>query len=354
MEDDRSVESQAKRVTPWRIIMVVFGVLLGLLIGFGYGAEWEFLGVAKDPGYQTLWDWLDLLIVPTAVAIGIFLLDRSQREREQQMEDVRRERELEIENRRAMDAALQAYLDQMSHLLLEKGLRNSQQDDEVRMLARARTLTVLAWLGPDRKASVLSFLYETNLISKGDPLVKLSGISILGSISGAADLRGMDLAFAYMGDADLSGTLMTGVDLAFCHLPGADLRETDLSEATLTHTDLSEADLRFTVMSKTNLAGAILSSANLEGVHLWANDLTEADLSNANLREADFAGSITGPLLSDSPDADFGDAILTDADLTGADLTDATITEEQLAQCASLEGATMPDGRKYEDWLNAQ
>jgi uncharacterized protein YjbI with pentapeptide repeats len=91
----------------------------------------------------------------------------------------------------------------------------------------------------------------------------------------------------------------------------------------------------------------------LEGVHLWANDLTETDLSNANLREADFAGSITGPLLSESPDEDFGDAILTDADLSGADLTDATITKEQLAQCASLGGATMPNGQKYEEWLKS-
>jgi uncharacterized protein YjbI with pentapeptide repeats len=63
------------------------------------------------------------------------------------------------------------------------------------------------------------------------------------------------------------------------------------------------------------------------------------------------AGSIIGPIISESPDADFGDAILTDADLSGADLTDATITEEQLAQCASLEGATMPNRQRYEEWL---
>jgi uncharacterized protein YjbI with pentapeptide repeats len=45
---------------------------------------------------------------------------------------------------------------------------------------------------------------------------------------------------------------------------------------------------------------------------------------------------------------------LTDANLAGADLTDAIITEEQLAQCASLEGATMPNGQKYEDWLKSK
>jgi hypothetical protein len=29
----------------------------------------------------------------------------------------------------------------------------------------------------------------------------------------------------------------------------------------------------------------------------------------------------------------------------------ARVTEEQLREVESLEGATMPDGRKYEDWL---
>ena len=39
------------------------------------------------------------------------------------------------------------------------------------------------------------------------------------------------------------------------------------------------------------------------------------------------------------------------ADLSRVDLTNARITEEQLREAESLEGATMPDGRKYEDWL---
>jgi uncharacterized protein YjbI with pentapeptide repeats len=51
--------------------------------------------------------------------------------------------------------------------------------------------------------------------------------------------------------------------------------------------------------------------------------------------------------------ADLGSADLTDADLTDADLTRAEgITNEELKQQAeSLEGATMPNGQKYEDWL---
>jgi hypothetical protein len=37
-----------------------------------------------------------------------------------------------------------------------------------------------------------------------------------------------------------------------------------------------------------------------------------------------------------------------------ADLTDAYVSEEQLNSAESLEGATMPNGQKYEDWLKSK
>jgi len=42
---------------------------------------------------------------------------------------------------------------------------------------------------------------------------------------------------------------------------------------------------------------------------------------------------------------------LNGADLTSANLTNAEVTRTQLEQAASLIDATMPDGRKYEDWF---
>jgi uncharacterized protein YjbI with pentapeptide repeats len=47
----------------------------------------------------------------------------------------------------------------------------------------------------------------------------------------------------------------------------------------------------------------------------------------------------------------FKGANLEGANLKGANLHRAEITAEQLAQCKSLEGATMPNGQKYERWL---
>jgi uncharacterized protein YjbI with pentapeptide repeats len=46
-----------------------------------------------------------------------------------------------------------------------------------------------------------------------------------------------------------------------------------------------------------------------------------------------------------------GGADLSNANLSGANLKGADVTEEQLDQAKSLEGATMPNGQKYEEWL---
>jgi len=168
--------------------------VLGVLVAIGYAYD------------ITLWDWAKLLIIPAAIAFGGLWFNAQQRDREQN-----------LAREHAQDEALQAYLDQMSQLLTDekRPLHRAQLGDSLSMVARARTLTVLSRLGSDRKRSVLQFLYESGLINRDNPIVKLSGISILGSITGAADLTGIDLSFAYIGGADLSGTQMVGADLAF-------------------------------------------------------------------------------------------------------------------------------------------
>jgi hypothetical protein len=45
---------------------------------------------------------------------------------------------------------------------------------------------------------------------------------------------------------------------------------------------------------------------------------------------------------------------LSGVNLSGADLREASVTQGQLDQVKSLEGATTPNGQKYEDWLKSK
>jgi len=80
------------------------------VIVYGYLARPGWIGVSG----KKFWDYLELLIVPAALAVGVYLLNRAQQEREQA-----------VESQRAQDEALQAYLDHMSQLLIEQPLRRA-------------------------------------------------------------------------------------------------------------------------------------------------------------------------------------------------------------------------------------
>src|SRR5215203_3849812 len=96
--------------------------------------RWGFRG-------KTVWNWLEVLIVPLVLVVIGFLFTMQQDARQQQIEDQRAQQAQKLENQRAeaerelaeqsaQDEALQAYLDQMSSLLLEKDLRDSKKDSE--------------------------------------------------------------------------------------------------------------------------------------------------------------------------------------------------------------------------------
>lgn len=76
------------------------------------------------------------------------------------------------ENQR--EAALQAYIEKMSTLLLTQNLGDFSEDEEVRKIARGRTLTVLRRLDAERKGRVLRFLHESGLVDKDKPNARKS------------------------------------------------------------------------------------------------------------------------------------------------------------------------------------
>jgi membrane protein implicated in regulation of membrane protease activity len=212
-------------------VALIVGII-GVILFYGYLARPGWVGVAD----KKFWDYLELLIVPAALAIGVYLLNRAQSEREREAEEAQqerervadearmerqrkaeaaqRERELEVENQRAQDAAIQAYLDQIGNLLLDehRPLRQSEQRDEVRTLARARTLTMLRRLDGERKGTVLQFLYEAGLINT-DRIVDLTGADLRGADLYGADLRMANLSDAHLRLADLHSAVLSNANL---------------------------------------------------------------------------------------------------------------------------------------------
>jgi uncharacterized protein YjbI with pentapeptide repeats len=212
----------------------------------------------RSPGWlgfrgKTLWDWLQLLIVP-AILIGVtFAWSATQSRSDNRRED-----------RRSQDATLQAYLDQMSGLMLDKRLLSSPFNAPVRSVARTVTLTTLRRLEGERKAEVVRFLHEAGLIDRE--------VTFTVDRPAVVDLTG----------GDLTGADLEGADLEDAVLTGADLTDAELESAILSGTNLTGADLR----------GVDLRGADLQGVDLEGADLTGADLTGANVTDANLVGAI--------------------------------------------------------------
>ena len=301
-----------KRVTAFikRREVVVLGLALAVLASaFGSAVVafgWDWTGLVTDTGEgirtgsgriilvqlpKRLWDWLGLLVVPASLAVGALWFNKLQSESEQ-----RRAADRERED------ALRSYFDAMSALLLSKDypLRKSYRQDDVRSVARGRTLSILRAVDAARNAQVLQFLRDSHLLDEGRQIIDFT-------------------------DADLSGDELQKVNLTELHLQGANLSRADLTgarlrEACLIRTDMSEAIIIDAELSGANLTGATLIRANLAGANLTRANLTRANLTGANLRGAGLRG------------ADLTEANLIDVSMQGVDLTDAIVSGEQLAQ----------------------
>lgn len=223
------------------------------------------------------------------------------------------------DNRRAQDDALQAYYKQMGDLLTDHDLKKVSPDSDVALLGRAQTLTVLRRLDARRKSDVVLFLYGAGLINKDGRIVDLRGADLSG-----ADLHDTNLHTSAFSAANLSHANLANIFLRGAALNGANLSHANLSGAKLSEADLAAADFISADLRRAYLRDAYLGNANFAGA-----DLSEADLRDANLGISKAVG----------------------ANLSGANLSKAEgLTDEQIAAANSLEGATMPNGQKYEDW----
>src|SRR5215208_2707288 len=256
----------------------------------------------RDLGRMTLREWLPIvgaLLVSVVIALGIWgitwqleKLENQRARQAQKLENQRGEAERELAEQRAQDEALQAYLDQMSQLILDRKLLEVEQGDPVHApgdpvhtLAQASTSTAILRLDAKHNESVTHFLINSDLSVRSEDSARL----LRGSTLSHAELSGANLPNADLGDAELSGA-----DLSNALLLNANLIGADLSDA-----NLSGADLSRSVLDNANLSGAVLDNANLGG----ADGITNGELEQ---------------------------------------------------QAVSLEGADMPNGQKYEDWLKSE
>jgi uncharacterized protein YjbI with pentapeptide repeats len=273
-------------------------------------------------------DWVQILAAPLLIGvIGVLLTAWFSWQLNQHQN--------QLEEQRAQDAALQAYLDQMSSLLLnkERPLRQTEKGDEVRTLAQARTSTVIQRLDADHNRTVIRFLNEAGLTGNDSSISILAEADLQGAHLEGVDLSGINLSGTTLDDAKLGRAHLEGADLSRAFLRDAHLRDVHLLDAQLSGADLRDATLKGADLRGANLDDADLTHANLERANLETANLSGADFSAADLSNADLdIAYLKGATLSNAHlnEASLWNAKLKNAKLSGADLSGTTLRDADL------------------------
>jgi hypothetical protein len=268
-------------------VIIVELVILVLLLGYMYGSgsritgfgphvvkktetlEYDY-GQGQQPTRRsiatetqtgrTFWDWMTVLTISAAIGAAALLFSYRQAEQQQAIQD-----------QQAKDATLQAYLDQMTQMMLDSKVpvQKWKPDSEEGIAVRALTVTALKSLDGEHNKSVMTFLTESGLVDFGLPGDKEVGALRLDQ----ADLKGVNLA----------DNTLSGFNLRFAQLRETDLHDANLSVANLTFAGLRDADLRDADLLDADLLFANLADANLKGANLTDANLSGADLSGADL-----------------------------------------------------------------------
>ena len=107
---------------------------------------------------------------------------------------------------------LSFYVDRITKLLLEYHLRGSEQESEVRQVARALTQHTLRALDGTYKGDLIHFLDVSDLISGPTPIILLRDAVLTSVQLNAARLPNVNLRFCKLIDAELIGASLNGAD----------------------------------------------------------------------------------------------------------------------------------------------
>lgn len=259
------------------MLLVVASICVGLAIvafvAAAYVRRWRWTGFTA----KNFWDWLELLVIPLALAAVAFTLNYLASGREHRREDreAKRERSIAAQNRR--EDALNAYLDRMSDLLLERRLA-SRPSAETELVARTLTLTVLRRLDGRQKGQVVRFLSEAGLVGIPFPTVFLHDADLQ-----RVSLRHALLSKSYFGLADMRRADLRDAVLSTAHFKGTDLRGADFSGAWIDHAKFEGACL-----SGARFVGTHIERSNFASAHGENVDFSRAVLARVDLRAARF------------------------------------------------------------------
>ncbi|HLW41163.1 MAG TPA: hypothetical protein VKY82_02195 [Flavobacterium sp.] len=160
--------------------------------------EWTGFSEYNTINYRTLWDWLDLIIIPGSIGLFAWIFTSYEKDKNKR-----------IENEKFKDVTLNSFLKVMAELIINNDLPGTPNPKSL-AIAKTRMNIALDHLDGARKGQVLQFLYQSDLIDK-NPNLKLLGANFNDSIINNlvlidAEIKGAHFERASLLETNLNGT----------------------------------------------------------------------------------------------------------------------------------------------------
>jgi uncharacterized protein YjbI with pentapeptide repeats len=336
-------------------IVALLAAVTFVVLAYRRGWTWTgFTGQTVDGPVRTrtLWDWLQLLVVPLVIAAAAFEFSSIQNRRQNERETREAERERTLARATALndarESALRAYLDQMADLLINRHLARSPSES-VRQVARSSTMTLLRRLDGKRKGFVIRFLADSGLIETDTPSVGLRDADLRRAQLRNAMFVNTNFGGADMRDADLRGSTFVNSRWEETHLHRADFRGADLSAPFFLGTKMRHADFRHAHLYRARFEKANLRRADFSDATLARPVLIRSCISGARFVRVDLSrvpplpasGSVAPERSGAGPKSRFAHTGGHGVSFVGADLRDADLDGLHVAD-SDMTGARVP------------
>lgn len=325
-----------RKITNILIYFVAAIIIAAFLYAIYYSTSKAGFGFSS----KTLMDWIELLIIPVTLAIAAFLINNFEKERD---------------NERALDQkredALQHYFDKVTEIIRS----NKELSEEDLSFIRIRTLTVLRMLDGERKAFIIKFLFETNLIvnkttifQNGDNRnseIKPARINLFGADLSGINLKGVNFFIKeHLSDCSNFWEIdLSGSDLSYANLEGSEMSGANFSGSRLNHANLTK--LKATSGNFTNVE---FNYANLSGANLGSGNFLRARFFRSKCKGTSFSYSS----FIDTSHPNGGNPFIDQANFSNAQLSftnfdEANILPDQLKNAAVFWKTRLPGFSLY-------
>ena len=252
-------------------IMVIF--LFYLLISKIKGYEWRDFTGFKD---KTIWDILELFIIPISLLLFGYYLERFQSEFNRDIaKDSQRER------------LLQEYYGLVSEYIYRYKIFELTEGNKILLTLEGITQSILSNLDVKRKEILIKFLSDIGIIRRiehSEPIVRLNSIDLSDVFLPLINLKGTTIYHSKFHNGNLLGGNLSEAFLLGNEFNNSDLRQANFTKSNLNITNFENANLENAKLTGASLKGAILDNANLKGVEISNAKFVRASLKSVNLR----------------------------------------------------------------------